>query len=260
MGPNGMQAQLGLGYGWAMQDRQAEARARAAETKRRRNRDKLIRAADEVMRDEGMSATVEGIARAAGLSTATFYTFYPSRNALCVDAFTQLVIAVLEDTLTDSQSVLDRVMAIGKLCLQRRALLRAALIERLESPVKYPVSDAGIELHGLLARLPFLEPDSGNMLRVDVREVHDFVDRLACLLWQPVSLKSGGSWSTLTIETTLHMTALELLDGVASDRVIYPEGMVGTVDTVSNMVNQRLLSSEQFVDQLVRGIYSLKDS
>ena len=233
---------------------------RAAETKRRRNRVKLIHAADDKMREEGLSATVEGIAKAAGLSTATFYTFYTSRNALCVDAFSELVIAVLEETLTDNQTVLDRVTATGKLCLQRPYLLRAALIERLESPVKYPVSDAGIELHGLLARHPMFEPSSDNMLRVQVREVHDFVDRLACLLWQPVSLKDGGSWSSSTVETTLHMTALELLDGVASDRVIYPEGMVGTVDTVSNTVNQWLLSSEQFIDRLVRGIYSLKDT
>lgn len=222
---------------------------------------KLIHAADDVMREEGMSTTVESIAKAAGLSTATFYTFYPSRNALCVDAFTELVVDVLDDTLTDSHTVLDRVTVIGKLCLQRRALLRAALIERLESPVKYPVSDEGIEVHGLIARLPFplAETDNDKLMRVHVREVHDFVDMLACLLWQPVSIDYRGKWSTLTVETTMHMAALELLDGIASDRVIYPEGMVGTVDTVGSTVNQRLLSSEQFISQLVSGIYSYKD-
>lgn len=238
-----------------MTEEEQSRQVRAAATKRRRNRMKLIHAADQVMNEEGMSATVESIAKAAGLSTATFYTFYPSRNALCVDAFTELVIDVLDDTLTDSNTVLDRVTSIGKLSLQRRALLRAALIERLESPVRYPVSDEGIELHGLLVKLPIFDPDD-KLVRVHVREVHDFVDMLACLLWQPVTLKSLKNWSTLTVEATLHMAALELLDGVASDRIIYPEGMAGTVDTVGSAVDQRLQTSEQFIERLVSGIYS----
>ena len=91
--------------------------ARAAETKRRRNRAKLIQAADDVMREEGLTATVEGIAKAAGLSTATFYTFYTSRNALCIDAFTEAVVTPLERMLTPSQPVKERVELLGKCAL-----------------------------------------------------------------------------------------------------------------------------------------------
>ena len=241
--------------------KQQSRQEKAAETKRRRNRMKLIHAADDVMHEQGMSATVESIAKAAGLSTATFYTFYTSRNALCVDAFLELVVDVLDDTLTDNNTVQDRIEATARLCFQRRSLLRAALIERLESPIKYPVTDDGFELTGLIVRAPLVKPYK-DKIRVQVREVRDFVDCIACLLWQPIELKGGGSgrMSTITIEASLHMAALELLDGVASDRrVIYPEGMVSTVDTVSSTFDARLMSSEVFIKRLLSGIYSHRD-
>lgn len=240
-----MQARLGVVYGWGMNDKQAEARARAAETKKRRTRDKLILAADHELSERGLSATVENIAEEAGVGTATFYSFYSSRNALCIDAFNQLVVDVFDDTVTDSQTVFDRAMAIGRLCVQRPNLLRAALIGRIESPTVYPKSDAGIDLHALEVRLPSEQPDK--MLRVRLRGVRDFVDCIAYLLWQPVKdpllILGTGGYGTAEVGMALHMAALELLDGVASGRSFSIEGIASTVVAT---IRQRAATPQEF--------------
>lgn len=64
---------------------------RAAQTKKRRTRESLFQAALAVMRDRGMDAKVEEIAKTAGVSVPTFYNFYKSRNLLCLDACTDLM-------------------------------------------------------------------------------------------------------------------------------------------------------------------------
>jgi AcrR family transcriptional regulator len=115
-------------------ERQKAARVQAGETKKQRTRAKLIRAADAMMAEHGMQATVEKIAEDAGVSTPTFYTFYKSRNALCVDTFIELVVDPLEEQRTVNRSLLEGLEALQKLCTKRAALLQAALIGRLELP------------------------------------------------------------------------------------------------------------------------------
>lgn len=115
--------------------------ARAAETKKRRTRERLIHAADHVMHEDGQSATVEAIAEEAGLSTATFYAFYSSRNALCVDAFKELVLNIMQQTYQRPSDPSDRVIVLLRLVENREELLRAALIGRLEDADLQPRED-----------------------------------------------------------------------------------------------------------------------
>jgi AcrR family transcriptional regulator len=156
---------------------QKSARVRAGETKKRRTRAKLIQAADAVMAERGSLATVEEIAEDAGVSTPTFYTFYKSRNALCVDAFLELVVGPLEELHTLSRSLLETLEALQKLCAKRSDLLRAALIGRLEAT-----------------------------------EGSDFVDRVADLLVDEQVAREGKPPSQWT---AVKMAALRMLDGIA---------------------------------------------
>ncbi|WP_027929064.1 TetR/AcrR family transcriptional regulator [Amycolatopsis thermoflava] len=48
----------------------------------RRNRDRLLDAAEEGFRERGVEASLEGIARRAGVSIGTLYAHFPSRAAL----------------------------------------------------------------------------------------------------------------------------------------------------------------------------------
>lgn len=113
-------------------EEELDPRVRAAETKKRRTRAKLIQACELMMRDRGMSATVDEIAHEAGVSPPTFYNFYKSRGELCVDAFTELVVKPFETLKGTSLDAEERLEMLVKLCTGRRALLRGALIHRLE--------------------------------------------------------------------------------------------------------------------------------
>lgn len=204
-----------------------EARERAAETKKTRTRLKLIHAADQEMNEKGMGTTVENIVEEAGVSVATFYSFYTSRNALCVDAFTELVVNVLAQTITPGQAVLDRATAIWNLCAQRSYLLRASLMERLEHPTQYSVYEqTGYPHLGLEFDL-FALGNLPGVVRVELQEVHDFVDSIAFLLWQPLPPDTTPVGARL--DTALHMAALEILDAAASGRAIYLDRVAFTV-------------------------------
>jgi AcrR family transcriptional regulator len=55
----------------------------------RRNRRRLIEAAREVMREQGLDASLGEIARRAGLGNATLYRHFPTREALCEAVFAE---------------------------------------------------------------------------------------------------------------------------------------------------------------------------
>jgi AcrR family transcriptional regulator len=179
----------------------AEDRARAAETKRRRTRDRLIHAADRVFEDNGLNATIEAIAEEARISVATFYNYYTSRNALCMHAFTELVVAVLEPMVFPVMPLHERIAALSGLVEGREMLTRAALIGRLEE---------------------------GNWDTPESREQRimyqaDFVDRLSYLLWAydaaaPIAeLKAGIPQDAYL---PLHAAALEILDLIVRGRPV----------------------------------------
>jgi AcrR family transcriptional regulator len=105
-------------------------RARAAETKKRRTREKLIHAADRVMREDGLDATVEAIALDAQVSVPNFYNYYTSRNELCVEAFEVLVLDQLE--LADINNFAATCRMLMRLCKDRGSLTRAAVVGIME--------------------------------------------------------------------------------------------------------------------------------
>lgn len=146
-----------------MTEEELTAHARAAETKKRRTRDKLIHAADFVMREDGWEARVETIAEEAGVSSPTFYNTFKSRNAVCSAAVESLVLDQLD--LLGGIDTLRYLQALSSLTLERQDLVRAALVARLE---------AGITHGGLKVEPTFLGPFVAN-----VSGQADIVERLA---------------------------------------------------------------------------------
>jgi AcrR family transcriptional regulator len=211
-----------------------DPRVRAGETKKRRTREKLINAAAAVMAERGLDATVEEIAEDAGVSTPTFYTFYKSRGALCVDAFTTLVVEVLERTMMPATAITDRVIVARSLAGDHPALLRAALMERLENPTVYPEEPGkGTPLRGIrVCEDDYPEHTDGPppCVRAKPAEVHDFVDRVACELWEVIRVPQRGTWTSGDVADVLHMVALDLLDASATGRVVFIDAPVNTIE------------------------------
>lgn len=135
--------------------------AKAAETKKRRTRERLIRAVDELMglRDpdddslpsDPWDTTVEAIAERADVSTATFYTVFRSRNQLCEAAVIELVVVPLERQGVAAWPYDETIAAILERCEGRAALVRGAMLQRLENQwFRY---ELGQDLVGRIERL-----------------------------------------------------------------------------------------------------------
>src|SRR5919202_951479 len=58
-------------------------------TDARRNRRRLLESAREVMREQGLDASLGEIARRAGVGNATLYRHFPTREALCEAVFAE---------------------------------------------------------------------------------------------------------------------------------------------------------------------------
>lgn len=108
------------------------AASRAGATKRLRTRQRLIEAADELMRT-GMETSGEDIAKQAGVSKATFYNFYKSRNALCLDAFIELIYKPVQEIVSFGTAASLVEAHFKTFAGGRSHLVRAALLGRLES-------------------------------------------------------------------------------------------------------------------------------
>jgi len=79
-------------------DSAAAARLRAAETKRDRSRAAILAAAARLFARQGWYPTsVEAIAKAAGVGTATVYNHFASKNLIAGHVFVPLVASVLAD-------------------------------------------------------------------------------------------------------------------------------------------------------------------
>lgn len=178
----------------------AEDRARAAETKRRRTRERLIHAADRVLERDGLNATVEAICTEAGVSAATFYGSFGTREYLCMTAFTELVIANLERGVIPEDTVEDRIDQLSILVEGRRYLLVAALMGRLMN-VGTP--------------RPGLPPD--------------FVESLAIFLWPSMVAPPGPGSPVYRI---MHALALEALDALARGQALddVVEGLIWVIE------------------------------
>lgn len=76
----------------------SSARSRAAETKRQRSRAAILESATRLFKEQGwLPTTVEGIAREAGVGTATVYNHFGNKNLIAGFAFLPLVQDLLED-------------------------------------------------------------------------------------------------------------------------------------------------------------------
>ncbi|MFC9848809.1 TetR/AcrR family transcriptional regulator [Streptomyces sp. NPDC060223] len=58
-------------------------RTRRPRADAQRNRDNILAAADRALREQGTGASLEGIARQAGVAIGTLYGHFPNRRALC---------------------------------------------------------------------------------------------------------------------------------------------------------------------------------
>jgi len=154
---------------------QPSRQARAAETKKHRTREKLIHAADDALRDKGWSATVEDICDKAGISSATFYSYYTSRYVLCLDAVLELIVLPLENRGVRALPFDQSRDAFLKQCAGRKDLVRAALIGRLEAP----------GLDALLSRVTGLLRNKGAI------DALYLLDQVA--MQQPVTPRTGKS-------------------------------------------------------------------
>lgn len=176
----------------------------AAETKKRRTRLKLVQACDELMQEDmGWFTTVEAICEKAGVSTATFYSVYNSRNDVCREAFEYLVDQLEEAGLQGSFA--ERAQAIADVCAERSNLVRGALSARL----------------GQERSAPGRTPDPvGVIVTVDGQKsielsyAGNFVDQVARLLVEPALLDDVQNEAQFMV--ALRMTALYLLDSIAT--------------------------------------------
>lgn len=201
-----------------MTDEELDPRARAGETKRRRTRDKLIHAADVVLRDEGFGATVEDIAEEAGVSTATFYTFYTSRNLLAVDAFKELVIEQLRRLDTMHRPLKEAMQMVWDQCSERNNLVRAALVGRMEQGSQ--------EGDGFRAELLEVPGYGYFVLGLEAIAPYDFVDYLAEVIWKSPQIDSARAEDVkalialkrLPTMAALQAATLKLLDDIAMNR------------------------------------------
>lgn len=173
---------------------------RAAETKRRRTRERLITAAAQALSEEGWDATVEDISGRAGISTATFYTFYGSRYLVCMDAFTELVIVPAENAGMQMKPFSETASHITLTAQPHALLLRAAMVGRLESSI------------GWIAPHPHLRVVRAGRRRLELEGRHDFVDRLARLLADDKVVDRNNDDQAIILALT--SAALRLLDGI----------------------------------------------
>jgi hypothetical protein len=208
------------------------------------------------MRKVGWEAKVEDIATQAAVSSATFYNFYKSRNLLCMDAFTVLVLEHLEQTTGDDQSLEDRARALMGKAVDRADLVRGALAGRLES-------GRDPRRPGLIVRAP--TPGATSTWYLELRAEHDFVDRTAKLLADRTLLRQGNPDS---IALGLHMGACWLLDSIASqDRrfnlplfaratlaacVANPQGARADIATTQTILDQMISEAQAQAEQLLR--------
>lgn len=147
-------------------------------TKRARNREKLINAAAYVMKEDerGIAASVNDICVDAGVSSATFYTFYKSRNELCADAVGELITRPMIGNRyrNTAAAAIDEFYRLAK---GRQNLLAAALCHR------YETAPPCIEHHAPPPTgLDFTESETFGTRYVLLTEAATFIDEFAYTL------------------------------------------------------------------------------
>ncbi|HKS50179.1 MAG TPA: helix-turn-helix domain-containing protein [Amycolatopsis sp.] len=124
--------------------------ARRMRADARRNRERLLTAADEGFREHGVEASLERIAREAGVSIGTLYAHFPSRQALAA-----ALLRARHDSLFElGDSLPGEWSAIDALATWMRAVAaHAAAYRGLATFLVNALGDEASELHAECARM-----------------------------------------------------------------------------------------------------------
>jgi AcrR family transcriptional regulator len=212
-----------------------DPRVRGGETRKRHTREKLLHAADAVMQKR-VEPTVQDIAKYAGVSTATFYSFYTSRNELCADAFIVSVLVPLEAAGVEQQPFAQSVDALVRTCLNRQALVAAALIDLYE---RRRAHGSGLVLE--LVVLGLFHPS----VQLTLQEDADFIDRTGKLMADSKMLNSTTVFADdldpnvrTNIAWFLRGTTLMVLDSIARQGGVVGSALDMTVRPAFNALLQ----------------------
>ncbi|MFD9541622.1 TetR/AcrR family transcriptional regulator [Streptomyces sp. NPDC060022] len=128
----------------------SDARTRRPRADAQRNHDRILAAADEVFREQGTGASLEKIARQAGVAIGTLYGHFPNRRALCAALLRERHTALFEfgDQLPRQGSALD---ALAR--WMRAVTVHAAAYRGLATLLMESLDDEASELHEACGRM-----------------------------------------------------------------------------------------------------------
>jgi AcrR family transcriptional regulator len=128
----------------------AESRRRRPRADARRNYDRLLAEADAAFRREGTGASLERIARQAGVAIGTLYGHFPTRRALVGALLRERNQALFER----AQDLLTSSAAVPALCRWVREVVEhAAAYQGLAAMLADGLGDQASELHDSCARM-----------------------------------------------------------------------------------------------------------
>ncbi|MGW0662191.1 TetR/AcrR family transcriptional regulator [Streptodolium elevatio] len=115
-----------------------------------RNRELVLAAADRAFLEQGTGASLEGVARGAGVAIGTLYRHFPNRRALAAGLLRERHAALFEygDDLADGKPALEALAA-----WMRAVAAHAALYRGLAALLMESLDDEASELHEACARM-----------------------------------------------------------------------------------------------------------
>lgn len=115
-----------------------------------RNRELVLAAADRAFREQGTGASLEGVARGAGVAIGTLYGHFPNRRALAAGLLRERHAALFEygDGLANGEAALDALAA-----WMRAVAAHAAVYRGLATLLMESLDDEASELHEACARM-----------------------------------------------------------------------------------------------------------
>jgi len=192
-----------------------EARAEAGLTKKRRTREKLIHAADYLMRDRGLDATVEAIAKEAHVSVPTFYNFFRSRNHVCAWAFNVLVLDQIQ--IANNRNFITTAEMFIRLCVDRAALVQATSLWILTEEQLGEEDDGSLPRPPRQINYPFLDPYLDDQF-ITGRLAYLLLDEQIANGAVPVDNDPDAD---VRAALAVKMVAVELMSCIAEGRDIY---------------------------------------
>lgn len=128
----------------------SDARTRRPRADAQRNHDRILAAADDVFRDQGTGASLEKIARQAGVAIGTLYGHFPNRRALCAALLRERHVSLFEfgDQLPQRDSALEALAG-----WMGAVTVHAAAYRGLATLLMESLDDEASELHEACGRM-----------------------------------------------------------------------------------------------------------